>query len=215
MNLTGDHIGYEQAELLAFSHDAIRAPRPCTVGEMVMSDKWLELMDRPAPTILDECDEYHLRMIMSAYPFPLTQRVATVAASFVQWLGTNCGRCFLHDAERIAKTLDGKRDAWLAAWAIDNARHAGMNGGVRTIEAALAPSDHWENGRLVRLPDLTAQDHEAVEHVVLWLGMPEGQAFIAECEREITDRLDGERRARMADWKRANTKPTNKRDAWR
>ena len=34
------------------------------------------------------------------YAADLTQRDATVAATVIQWLGTNCGRAFLHECER-------------------------------------------------------------------------------------------------------------------
>jgi hypothetical protein len=34
----------------------------------------------------------------------LTQRDATVAATVIQWLGTNCGRCFIEECEREIKT---------------------------------------------------------------------------------------------------------------
>jgi hypothetical protein len=33
---------------------------------------------------------------------PLTQRDAMVAATVVQWLGTNCGQSFLHEVRREA-----------------------------------------------------------------------------------------------------------------
>ncbi|WP_162600826.1 hypothetical protein [Paraburkholderia sp. C35] len=216
-------FGHEQIELLSFTHVAIRAPRADVIGEVVMAEKWQEYMQRLAPSIHDECDEYGFRSLMASFPFPLTQRLATVAASFIQWLGTNCGRCFLGDAEKAAKALDNRHDAYAAAWALENVRHLGINGGVRTIEAALAPKDHYQYGALKRLPDLTEQDYEAVEHVVLWLGMREGKAFIAECEREITQRLDAQRHARIAEWRKQNTvahlrektKLVNKRDEWR
>jgi hypothetical protein len=209
------HHEAEQGELLAFSHAPIRAPRPSVIGEVVMVEKWQENMARYADSIHDECDEYAFRALMTAFPFPLTQRLATVAASFVKWLGTNCGRCFLLEAERVEKLLDGKRDSWAAAWAIENARHSGHNGGARYIEAALAPDDHWQNGLLTRLPDLTAHDVETVEHVVYWLGTTEGRAFLADCEREIAARTEAGRRAERAEWLRKHVPPARKRDEWR
>jgi hypothetical protein len=38
----------------------------------------------------------------------LTQRDATVAATVIQWFGTNCGRCFLEETEREIKTARDK-----------------------------------------------------------------------------------------------------------
>jgi hypothetical protein len=214
--------GHDQTELLAFSHEGIRAPRKDVIGEVVMAERWQAYMQRFAPSIHDECDEYGFRTLMASFPFPLSQRLATVAASFIQWLGTNCGRCFIGDAEKIAAALHDRLDAWAAAWAIENARHPSINGGVRIIEAALAPADHYVHGRLNRLPDLTAEDYEAVEHVVLWLGSTDGKAFFADCQREINARLEKERHERIAEWRkeqvarqRATAKPTNKRDEWR
>jgi hypothetical protein len=197
MSFYGVQFGEEQAELLAFSHEPNRTPRPDVIGEVVMAEMWQAHMRREANDPQDDCDEYAFRALMNAFPFALTQRHATVAASFVKWLGTNCGRCFLSTAARISAKLDGAMDAYAAAWAMENTRHIGINGGYRTIEAVLATDANYENGRLTHMPDVSAHDCEVIDHVVTWLGMRDGQAFVAACEKEITARLDAQREERM------------------
>ncbi len=204
----------DQLELLSFEHWPMRAPRPDVIGEMVMSAKWRELMQAFAPTALDECDEYAFRGLMHTFPRALTQRHASVAASFVNWLGTNCGRGFLHQAARMVERIPNIREAYTAAWAIENTRHDGRNGGRRTIEAALVTQDQWPNHAVA--PDLTADDCEVVETVVIWLSMRDGQRFLADCEAEISRRLDEQRAERMREFEhRRHAATGNRRDAWR
>jgi hypothetical protein len=205
----------EQIELLAFDHKPIRPPRACTIGEVVMSEHWEIAMQAEAKNIHDDCDEYAFRALMHAFPRPLTQRHASVAASFIRWLGCNCGRGFLHDAEKLKEKFHSNTNAYVAAWAIENMREVAINRGVRIIEAAIAPDDHWKNGYLEKLPDLSADDYEVVDNVVIWLGSKDGQDFLNRAEREITRRLDAERNERMRAFKRATRPGYIDRNAWR
>lgn len=43
--------------------------------------------------------------------FPITQRDASIAATVIQWLGTNCGRCFVEECQKIIKDNSEKRRA--------------------------------------------------------------------------------------------------------
>jgi hypothetical protein len=204
----------EQLELLSFSHQPIRAPRREVLGEVVMSEKWQALMAAEAPNLLDDCDEYAFRALVHQFPRPLAQRHATVAASFINWLGTNCGRGFLHNARRMCEKFANHREAYTAAWAIENTRHGGINRGMRVIEAALSTA-RYGGGNLIPA-DPTADDYEIVEHVVIWLAMKEGQEFLADCEAEIGKRLDAQREQRMHEFRvRAFKATKNKRDEWR
>lgn len=121
------------------------------------------------------------------------QRAASVAASFVMWLGTNCGAGFLHTAaRRIAQGgFISRGDAYLASWAIENQRHRGLNHGLRTIEHVLAPVEGDSRvpcGLLTRTgydaPDLgiTQADAEVIDCVLIWLGTREGRAFLTAAE---------------------------------
>jgi hypothetical protein len=190
----------EQLELLAFDHKPMRPPRQDVLGEVVFSEHWERLMAEEGPP-MDDCDEYAFRSLMSAFPRKLTQRHATVAATFVNWLGTNCGAAFLSEARRMEQAGGGWGRGFVAAWAVQNMRQSSINWGCRTIEMLLAPDDHWNRSTfagsgLLKLPELYADDYEVIEHVVRWLGN-EGLRFLSTCEREITRRLAAEREERL------------------
>jgi len=101
------------------------------------------------------------------------QRAAAVAASFIVWLGTNCGQSFVHEARKLSKELSGwhRERAYLYAWTYTNSRHAGMNGMRITAQA------------IVKEPDAT--DLEVMTVTAEWLATADGQNLIAEAEKEI------------------------------
>lgn len=90
-------------------------------------------------------------------PRPVSQRDAVVAASVVQWFGTNCGLAFIEDCEREVQQAGAQRSAWsrsgrvdrtlddqrqaemIAALMVGHPRHAEL---VTTIAAALAAARH-------------------------------------------------------------------------
>lgn len=183
-------------ELGQLDHSALMPPRKGCVGETVYAAGWTTLMcmrsDFSAPPnellgdILQMCE-------------PLTQRHATVAASFITWLGTNCGLSFLMECRRYAKGEPecayqlGTSKAWLGQWAWDNRRRIGVNGGYRTIEHILSTPECFGTGAhgitvLMHSPDLTAEDYETIEHLVAWLPTERGQKFLAVCDLEIEER---------------------------
>lgn len=174
------------------SHKPLHGPRESHVGENVYAFEW-EVMhasvrrDNDPPNVL-------LASMLYAMQRRITQRHASVAASFITWLGTNCGMAYLNAAKRLRDCASYSlmpREAYLAAWAIDNQRSLQVNHGGRLIESILAPADHF--GRdlftglwgLRRMPDLSIEDHETVEHVASWLGTPRAQEFIARCDHLI------------------------------
>lgn len=107
---------------------------------------------------------------------PVRQRAASVAASFMVYMGCNLGHAFTHNAERIAKSgaFSCTEDAYLAAWTMENKRLHFVNHGLRTIEYMLARehpikvtlSRHRVDWKLV--PDVSMEDVDIVESMVAW-----------------------------------------------
>lgn len=48
-----------------------------------------------------------------AKPNPVAQHDMTIATSIIQWLGTNCGRCFIREAETEIEKRNAVRDKFL------------------------------------------------------------------------------------------------------
>lgn len=175
-------------------HRAIRSPRPGHIGEEVYSEFWRNLMAMEVPPHWHDgqVPRTKLMNVLSDYPWKPDQRCARVCATFITWLGNNNGQSLIFSARRHAK--EGHRHPFLMAWTENNARVVGINNGFRTIEAMLAPDDHFgvvfpeRFERLRWIPYLRQEDHEAVEHLCIWLDGPEGQRFIDLAEREIQQR---------------------------
>lgn len=168
------------------SHTPMYPPRAEHHGEQVFAEKWAELMAKEGGIYADYFSNVELQSILHAGDY-LTQRMATVAATFVQWLGTSCGRGFIEQARRRPSL--NQADAFVAEWAIENYRHAAVNSGYRAIEHILALPEDRANGSLRCRPELSVDDYETVEHVVYWLGIAQGSAFILSCEKEIAERM--------------------------
>lgn len=181
-----EYIEYLQ-HLGELSHTPIDGPRPSHVGENVYAYEWAQLMTRHAQSsgIPNEL----LASILWDMYVELTQRHASVAASVITWLGCNAGQALMLNARAIA-LVDriNKVDAYLCAWTMANRRARAVSRGVRTIESILAPGDHWGNDMfsgactLIRLPEITIDDYETVEHVIAWLGTSTATDFIIRCE---------------------------------
>lgn len=167
-------------------HSPIYPPRADHHGEQVFAEKWAELMAREGGIHDDYYSNVELQSILCAGD-GLTQRMASVAATFIQWLGTSCGRGYIDQARR--RPAMNKAEAYVAEWAVENYRQAAINSGFRVIEHILAPADARSNGGLRYRPELSVDDHETVEHVVYWLGTTQGAAFVIACEAEIAERL--------------------------
>lgn len=180
-----------------FVHEPTRPPRRGTAGEVIYSEEWCRLMANPPQRLVDFSTEEanHLTHdILHDLPVRATQRHATVMASLVCWFGTNCGRAFIHEARRAAEADSHVERAWLGAWAWENVRQSGINGGVRILEAVMAPT--WPGP----LPELGVEDYEVADCLVRWLAIY-GRAFIDRCEARLEDQLEGERRARALAWR--------------
>lgn len=180
-----------------FLHEPTRPPRRGTAGEVIFSEEWRRLMASPPQRLVDFSSEdaNHLTHdILHDLPVRATQRHATIMASLVCWFGTNCGRAFIHEARRAAEADTHVERAWLGAWAWENVRQSGINGGVRILEAVMAPT--WPGP----LPELSVEDYEVADCLVRWLAT-HGRAFLGRCESRLMDQLEGEHRARTLAWR--------------
>jgi hypothetical protein len=176
-------------------------PRASFIGETVYAEEWAKLMQErgtystPNSKLVD---------ILSSHPTPLTQRQATICATVMCWLGTNCGQAVILGARRlIEKAKEHPAPAFVMSWANQNRRIYGINHSYTALEHLLAPPDHYGKdyigigGRtLIRRPELTVDDYEVVEHLMYWLGGAEG--FILRCEHRIAELEKWEEQKRAA-----------------
>ena len=178
-------------DVVPLTHNPSMPVRQDIIGEVVFSEAWTRLMAIPPRFFMGD-ESTQLDACLGAYQRRSGQREATLAASLVTWFGTNCGGSFLREArtlaDRKAMTME---NSYLAAWVVQNARKVGLNHGIRTLEHCMG-TEHFDPGfgfGLVRKPaDLTADDYECAEHLVMWFGGHEGQKFLAYCEEEIARR---------------------------
>lgn len=157
-----------QTELFAFDHTPIRPVRPGTHGEGIYLDLWREFVagePEAAAAIFRELPSQQL-----------DQRGASVAASFMTYMGCNGGAGFTHNAKHIAgkRFFTDTERAFVAAWALDNQRNGAFNSGLRSIEFILAETHPIVDGRVSwdRVPTVTADDMDVIECMVKWWSTP-------------------------------------------
>lgn len=162
-----------------------------------MIAKWQALMAKVDPRWdLDEEPDYC--MLDTIVRIGADQRAASIAASMMRWFGTNVGRCFLGKGKDLLPALSSR--AYLAAWAVENQREYGLRL-IHHVLSLQSLEDSTALGSVTnpnKRPHLTTRDYEVCELVAAWLGKPKGQAFLAECEAEIQERLKQESAERMA-----------------
>lgn len=179
-----DHEDRDTKEMVEIAHVPITPPRKGHDGEQAYLELWQRFVGRLNEEELEEIFRNTL------YAHPLTQRQASVAATFVMWLGTNCGRSLIQEADAGRREPDGYRTGWnlryLHRWEIENRREAGVNGGIRYCEAILSPhragSDQL-NERTV--PTVTIEDLDVIECICRWLATQDGQHFIRAAEAKV------------------------------
>lgn len=175
----------------SLSHEPIREVRKEVIGEVVMVANWKAFMREEVLRAYD-----HWEMVTPLFhilPCDLNQRAATVAASFMRWIGTNCGRSFLDQGQKMMGAHKG--DGYLLAWTLENQRKSG----ARTIDYVLSPASNfavmspcWYTG-LKEKPMITDTDCEVIEAIACWLGSPDGQHYLATSEKQIQQVLAFER----------------------
>lgn len=178
---------------ISLDHSPIHPVRKSVIGEGIFLSVWQNQMASHQEGGCQCDNSCALDHILQQLPDRVTQRHATVAASFITWLGTNGGRAFLDQAERYKKALPSTLSAYSCAWAEVNRRSVGVSFGIRTIEAFLGPlelvtevHDVWKARKL--LPELTVADYETVEAVVEWLSTQAGSKFLTTCAQQVRER---------------------------
>ena len=150
--------------------EPIRPCRPDIYGEGIFVRLWREYaMAIPRWADGDETVFTHLLMDLPGEP---TQRDATVATSFMCWLGTNIGNAFLVGCERHAKTDSDRCRVHAGVWAWENRRRRGINAGRRLSDAILGDC-------------VSARDLEVLEVMAAWLGTKDGLTLVAQAQEEI------------------------------
>mgnify|MGYP000069388066 CR=1 FL=1 len=145
-------------------HIPLHPARPCTPGEGIYLELWREWA---------EANPREWRAIFCTTG-PVRQRAASVAASFMVFMGCNGGRCFTLQAQKLAAADHYKERAFLAAWSDCNKRSRGVNSGLRTIEYMLAREHPIASNGIAhcvdwrRVPDVTMDDIDVVESMVCW-----------------------------------------------
>lgn len=191
------------------SHAPLRPPRAGHVGEQVFASMWAAAMDETWDEYAFDDDPAPITIVLHELGGPVDQRHATVAATFICWLGCNMGLATIRRAEsEVAAGRWERNHSYLLAWTLENRRRGGVNSGIRAVEYLLAPTKDLRATRtmldhgIAKLPELSATDLEVIEHVTGWLAEERGQRFLRQCEREIDRLQDEERRRRDAEWRR-------------
>lgn len=163
-------------------HRPLHPPRPGTPGEGIYLSLWVDWCER---------NPREWRYIFDTNG-PVRQRAASVAASYMVFMGCNGGRCFTHEAERLTKTsvFGSSERAYLAAWALQNARYQGINSGLRISEYMLARehpigSQWFEGVRWKLVPQITQEDNDILESMVRWWAGPAARAMRRVAEPRI------------------------------
>jgi len=88
-------------------HKSLQPGRLCRMPERIYADEWAKRNKRhPGLNSGFTFLEWILCPSGEQYPPPASERDAQVAASFAQWLGTNCGLAFIQTCEQKIKQSD-------------------------------------------------------------------------------------------------------------
>ena len=142
-----------------------------------------------------------LERILCELPIRVDQRCATVAATFITWLGTHCGHNLLNafSVTRTCFPTMSAPDAYAHTWILENQRTRYLGGGYRQIEHILADDACRAADGLKQAPELSVLDYEVVEGLVKWLSTAEGAFFISGCELQIRAAAEVEHIRRVAE----------------
>lgn len=180
------------SDLIPLAHIPVNLPRQTYLGEQLFLETWQDLAEQEVCRY-DGRIFTQLQTMFNEHRWPAEQLEATVAASVLCWLGTNCGQSFLNEAKQLADTLSGldAADAYLMRWATENARRNYINRGIRVLESLLTPAAQLQDceggyflvARQVEAP--SGRAYEAAEHVIRWLATEHGQQFLAKSNERV------------------------------
>jgi len=197
-------VEQDMNEIMEFDHSPISPfPRKNHIGEETFHSAWLHLMGEiKGSYFVDYSTPLH-QILSHAFPYVVTQRHATVAASFICWLGTNSGRSIIDQVGRCLRYNPclSRLDSFRLIWAKENSRRYGFNNGYRLIEYILGDmNDEFHGWQL----NISVQDYEVCDRLIEWLADVEGTNFINSCLEVIEDLRQKDSAARLAKWKMEN-----------
>lgn len=149
-------------------HIPLQPPRQCTPMEGIYLGLWKDFA-------IQQPEEW--AAIFHDCSFTPRQRAASVAASFMVFMGCNGGRGFTFLADELARSKEFTfaEPAYIAAWALENRRFRGTNCGLRCIEYMLASEYPIQKhgifkGRVnwQKVPTVTMKDQDVIECMVRW-----------------------------------------------
>ncbi len=172
---------YQYELPLTLIHDPVSGyPRKNHIGENVFHAQWKKLMEIPVEIMYNE-NECMLHVVLSNLYRQITQRDATVAASFITWLGTNIGYSYIGKCHHLIETYPinkSRKFIFLEQWNIQNLRKLGNLSSHRTIEIILNAKYR---------SDVTINDYEVIECITLWLSEDDGYHFLHICKQADVD----------------------------
>lgn len=155
-------------------HMPLKSPRQSVPGEVIYLDLWVEWAT---------ANPRDWAAIFRTNG-PVRQRAASVAASFIVFMGCSCGRAFTESAAQLwsSRAFPFPEQAYLAAWAIENQRVMGVNSGLRTSEYMLATDypikHHFTHGVSRKsVPVITMEDQDIIESMVVWWSTDQAAAM--------------------------------------
>lgn len=202
------------AHLQSLKHRPYRSPRNFDLGEQAFAEMWQQLMLKEYDSSEEEDDveglnSYFVDIIFclrGSFEEVFSQRNATLLASVVTWLGTNCGRSFLHEAEKYKPQFGTL--SYVVRWSIDNLRLYGLDYNLTILEHVMCDLDtifRIQQQRYVResdnIPVFSGMDIEAVNASMLWLGHSNGQQFLKDAQQKIDAIREQKRVETFKAWK--------------
>jgi hypothetical protein len=188
-------VSYDDFPPACAKHIPLHPPRACTPGEGIYLGLWAEFATaRPR--------EWAAIFQTNG---PVRQRAASVAASFMVFMGCNGGRDFTWHAERLAQSavFPYREGAFLAAWALHNRRSRGVNSGLRTSEFMLAREYPIRDDAVFRgrtnwslVPAVTQEDNDILESMAAWWSTPQA-GVMREIATPMIDAAERKLRAGM------------------
>ncbi len=203
--------------------------RPDVIGERIFMREWHYLVGgkratimhsdgTPHPENFETLGVYHdqpwpdvsfYRSMARAGPLPTDasiaeawQRRASVATSFIKWLGTSFGLHYLDDADKLYNTLQKapifpnyRANAYVMTWAQRNS--AGDGQPRRTIVAESYTAGMY-GFAVIDAFKCSYDDIRVIEEMAAWLGTDIGQRFVKTCRKKIDRIVKQERTQRYA-----------------
>ena len=158
-------------------HSPFRPARP-DMAEAVFLSRW---------QALNVASDVFLPSILGHSRAPV--RSARVAASFITWIGSNVGACFIREAKLAIAHHSYAEPAYLTAWALANRRVFSVSSNVRAIEVILSPASLFNQAggtpfELASQMNISLADMDVIESIVIWLSTAHGDSFVTACELE-------------------------------